>query len=537
MKLTLKDLENKSVWEQKNYKLFKFDHEKIRQNTEKNPEWIHFGAGNIFRIFPAALCQKLLNENLMSTGIICSDSYDYEIVDLLFKTHDCLTLGVTLNANGTVDKEIIGSVVDALKCSNEFSEDWNKLTLAFKNPSLKMISFTITEKGYSLTGADGCISAPYIEDFKNPPEKAKLFLCRLTSLLLERFNNGKLPVALVSMDNCSHNGEKLFNAVKTIAENWHKNGFVPKEFVDYINDESKVSFPWSMIDKITPRPDLTVAQILKDDGYEEADLIVTSKKTYCATFVNAEKPQYLVIEDKFPNGRPPLEKAGVYITDKDTVNKVEKMKVCTCLNPLHTALAVSGCLLGFNKISDEMKDETLVKMVKTLGYDEGLPVVVNPGILEPKKFIDEVIESRLPNPFMPDTPQRIATDTSQKLAIRFGETVKAYKAQNLPLSKLKVLPLVYALWARYLLEEDDNGNKMELSPDPLLNDAKSILQGIEVGKENNDFEGKLKLLLQNEKIFGYNVAESELYEKVCDYFSKMISGKGMVRKTIEEAVN
>lgn len=95
------------------------------------------------------------------------------------------------------------------------------------------------------------------------------------------------------------------------------------------------------------------------------------------------------------------------------------MKVCTCLNPLHTALAVFGCLLDYNLISAEMKNETLVKLVEGIGYKEGLPVVVNPGILDPKEFIDTVLKVRVPNPFMPDTPQRIATDTSQKLAIPF----------------------------------------------------------------------------------------------------------------------
>ena len=98
------------------------------------------------------------------------------------------------------------------------------------------------------------------------------------------------------------------------------------------------------------------------------------------------------------------------------------MKVCTCLNPLHTCLAIFGCLLGYRKISDEMKDRELVKLVETVGYKEGLPVVVDPIILSPKEFIDTVLKVRVPNPFMPDTPQRIATDTSQKLAVRFGET-------------------------------------------------------------------------------------------------------------------
>lgn len=536
MKLNLNEIKDGSKWN--GYKLPEFDPKKIAENTRKNPEWIHFGAGNIFRIFPAALAQKLLNEGLMNTGIIASECHDPEIVEKLFKPHDNLTLGVTLKADGSIEKEIIASVVDSVCVYPEFKDDWATVLAAFKNPSLKMLSFTITEKGYAVTSPDGKLLGQYEHDFANPPEKAEMFLSKLTGLLLERFNAGKLPLALVSMDNCSHNGEKLSAAVFKIAENWQKNGFVPSEFVDYLKDETKIAFPWTMIDKITPRPNNAVAEMLKKDGFEETELIVTSKNTYCATFVNAEETQYLVIEDKFPNGRLPLDKAGVYFTDRETVNKVEKMKVCTCLNPLHTALALSGCLLGFGLICDEMKDKDLKKMVEILGYKEGLPVVVDPKIIKPKTFIDEVIEKRLPNPFMPDTPQRIATDTSQKLSIRFGETVKAYLANpELDVKTLKILPMVFALWLRYLLGIDDNGKEFELSPDPLLPDVKNELAGIVIGKnDESEVEEKIKKLLKNEKIFGFDVVSSELYGKVKSYFMEMISANGKVREVISRAV-
>lgn len=534
MKLTLAELKDKSKWP--NYKFFEFDHDKVLSNTKERPEWIHFGAGNIFRIFPAALCQKLLNNGDMDTGIVVADSYDFEIVDLLFKPHDNLTLGVTLKSDGTIQKEIIGSVVEAVKVSPEEKSDWEILEKAFTNKSLKMISFTITEKGYALYDAKGNLLKQYEEDFKNGPKKATMLLCFITRLLLDRFNAGKIPLAVVSMDNCSHNGEKLGQAIFEIAENWKKNGFVGQDFVDYVKDESKVSFPWSMIDKITPRPDSNVAQMLEKDGFEETKLIVTKKNTYCATFVNAEEPQYLVIEDKFPNGRPPLEKAGVYFTDRETVNKVEKMKVCTCLNPLHTALALSGCLLGFKLICDEMKDKDLNKMTNTLAYKEGLPVVVDPKILNPKDFIEEVINKRLPNPFMPDTPQRIATDTSQKLSIRFGETVKAYKATGKNLKDLKVIPLVYAMWLRYLMAMDDDLKPMELSPDPLLETAKPFVAKVKIGSKKGDFENDIKPLLANEKIFGFDLTKSELYNAVLTNFEKMLAGKGAVRKAICEAI-
>ena len=290
-------------------------------------------------------------------------------------------------------------------------------------------------------------------------------------------------------------------------------------------------------DKITPRPDASVEKILLNDGVEELDPVITSKNTYVAPFVNAEETEYLVIEDDFPNGRLDLTKGGLMFTDRDTVDKVEKMKVCTCLNPLHTCLAIFGCVLGYNKISDEMKDEELVKLVETVGYKEGLPVVVNPGILDPKEFIDTVLKVRVPNPFMPDTPQRIATDTSQKLAIRFGETIKAYaSADNRNVADLKLIPLVFAGWLRYLMAVDDAGNAFELSPDPLLDTVCPYVEGFKLGetKDVAEIEATLKPVLENDKIFGVNLYEVDMAEKVCGYFNEMLAGVGSVRATLKK---
>lgn len=75
--------------------------------------------------------------------------------------------------------------------------------------------------------------------------------------------------------------------------------------------------------------------------------MVTSKQTYIAPFVNAEAPGYLVVEDSFPNGRLPLEQTGVYMTDRETVKKSERMKVMVCLNPIHTALCTYACMLVY----------------------------------------------------------------------------------------------------------------------------------------------------------------------------------------------
>ena len=97
-------------------------------------------------------------------------------------------------------------------------------------------------------------------------------------------------------------------------------------------------------------------------------------------------------EDKLQTERVLNEQIDFYNKDlaieiRETVDKVEKMKVCTCLNPLHTFLAVSGCILGYTLIADEMKDKDLLRLVKRLGYEEGLPVVVDPGIIKPKTLL------------------------------------------------------------------------------------------------------------------------------------------------------
>ena len=128
----------------------------------------------------------------------------------------------------------------------------------------------------------------------------------LVAMLFERYQAGKYPLALVSMDNCSRNGEKLRESVLTMAEEWQKKGFVDADFLAYVSDEQTVAFPWTMIDKITPRPSEQIAADLEKLGVENMQPVITGKKTYIAPFVNAEKPQYLVIEDSFPNGRPAL---------------------------------------------------------------------------------------------------------------------------------------------------------------------------------------------------------------------------------------
>ena len=534
MRLSIADIQaNASVWEAAGIALPRFDVAAMRAATAAAPEWVHFGAGNIFRGFIGSLAQRLLDEGLMRTGILACDTFDHEVIDRIYAPFDNLTLNVLLNPDGTVSKEVLAGVARGVKVNFADAAAREGLLSVFRAPSLRMLSFTITEKGYQLRQTDGAYLPVVEADMREGPASSRHAMSVVAALLLARFEAGRIPLAVVSMDNCSHNGERLRAAVVEIAEAWVRNGLAPAEYLAYVTDETTVSFPWTMIDKITPRPHPKVEAILARDGVEGMTPIVTARKTFIAPFVNAERPQYLVVEDRFPNGRPPLERAGVYLTDRETVNKTERMKVATCLNPLHTAMAIYGCLLGHALICEEMKDCDIVRLVRRLGYAEGLPVVADPKIISPKAFIDEVVSERLPNPFMPDDPRRIATDTSQKVGVRFGETVKSYLATGRDLGGLVAVPLVLAGWMRYLLAVNDRGEPMEVSADPLKDELQERLRGV-VWNDHRSYAGQLRPILANASVFGTDLTATPLADRIESYFVRLLDGPGAVRRLLQD---
>lgn len=532
--LNLQGLQDREGWEAAGIALPRYDAAAVKARTRLRPVWVHFGAGNIFRGFIAGLQQRLLNAGLAESGIVAAETFDYDIIDKIYVPHDSMTLMVSLKADGSTQKEVIASIAKGIKANCADEAQWQQLTDVFTAPSLQMASFTITEKGYALRNMKGELMPVVVSDMENGPKQAHHAMAVVAAMLYARYQAGAMPIAMVSMDNCSHNGEKLRVSVMEIVAAWVKNGLVPADFEAYVNDEARVSFPWSMIDKITPRPAEIIEKQLMDAGFEDMQPVITSRNTYIAPFVNAEVPQYLVVEDRFPNDRPALDKAGVYLCDRKTVNDTERMKVTTCLNPLHTALAVYGCLLGYTSIAAEMKDAELVKLVKTIGYKEGLPVVTDPGIISPKAFIDEVVEQRLPNPFIPDTPQRIATDTSQKVGIRFGETIKSYMASDtLNPADLTAIPLALAGWIRYLIGVDDNGAPMNVSSDPMLATLQAALEGVTLGQPDS-VDGKLEGILGNASIFGVSLYTAGLADKVTADVKELLAGPGAVRATLKK---
>ncbi|MBP5184037.1 MAG: mannitol dehydrogenase family protein, partial [Lachnospiraceae bacterium] len=254
MKLNIQSItQNKEKWTEKGYRLPGFDIEKMAAATKESPKWIHFGAGNIFRAFQANLAQRLLEGGIEDTGIVVVEGFDYEIIEKMYRPHDNLSLLVTLKADGKIEKNVIGSIAESCILDTGRSAEFGRLKEIFAKDSLQLATFTITEKGYNLWDGNGEYLPLVKKDMENGPEAPGSYMGKVAALLYERYLNGRKKIAMVSTDNCSHNGDKLYNAIHAFAKEWASKGLADCGFLAYVEDPGFVSFPWSMIDKITPR--------------------------------------------------------------------------------------------------------------------------------------------------------------------------------------------------------------------------------------------------------------------------------------------
>ena len=183
-----------------------------------------------------------------------------------------------------------------------------------------------------------------------------------------------------------------------------------------------------------------------------------------------------------------------------------------------------------------MQDNDIVTLIKHIGYDEDLPVVKDPKVINPKEFLCELLELRLTNKGLPDSPQRIVCDTSHKIPIRYGHTINSYvQATDKDASSLTYIPLTIAGWLRYLIAVDDEGNSFEPSFDPMLEELQKMLGGIKLGEDDSQkIHEAVKPILSNKDIFVNDLYEIGLGQKVEEMFMEMLIAPGQVRKTIKK---
>ena len=189
MKLTLDGIKDKKSWEAAGVVLPSYDIEKVKKK-QRNPQLGYISESEmIFRIFIGGIADTLISNGAMDKGITCVETFDFDVVDKIYAPYDNLVLGVTLKADGSTDKKVIASLTEAIKAQSNVEAEWNRLKEIFQNKDLQMISFTITEKGYALKGADGTYF-PFIQsDIDNGPEKAGSAMAVVCALLHERFKS------------------------------------------------------------------------------------------------------------------------------------------------------------------------------------------------------------------------------------------------------------------------------------------------------------------------------------------------------------
>ena len=263
--------------------------EATRQAGIEQPRWIHFGGGNLYRAFHAQVAQDVIDAGGMDRGVVVVETFQPFTVGQVYRPYNCDILQVIMDEDGALDQRILSCTAGALFGNPQRAEDYQQLVRYFESPELQMATFTITEKGYALRNAAGELFPYVAKEIADGPAGAASTMGIVAALLLARYNAGAAPIALVSTDNFSQNGRRFRDAVLTVAQGWLAAGKVQQGYVDYLMDKDRVSFPWSMIDRITPNPAPATEEALKAQGWDDLQLIPTGSGVSFAGFANTER--------------------------------------------------------------------------------------------------------------------------------------------------------------------------------------------------------------------------------------------------------
>ncbi|WP_336629745.1 MULTISPECIES: mannitol dehydrogenase family protein [unclassified Microbacterium] len=336
---------------------------------------VHFGLGNFHRAHQAMYLDRLLaagetDGGICGVGVLPSD---VRMRDALAGQDHLYTL-VLKAPDGGVHAQVIGSVVDYLFAPENPSAVVDRLA----DPVTRIVSLTITEGGYVL---------PEIED----PSAPSAFSL-IVDALARRRDAGAAPFTVMSCDNLQDNGRIAARVVIECARNRNE------ELAAWI--EQKVAFPCSMVDRITPTTTEEDRALLRDRfGVDDAWPVV------------AEPFAQWVLEDRFTDGRPSLEKAGVQVVDD--VRPYELMKL-RLLNASHQALAYFGMLLGHTYAHETASDPLVQGLLRAYMAEARMTLAPVPGI-----DLDEyqaTLLVRFSNPAIADTLERLGTDSINRMA-------------------------------------------------------------------------------------------------------------------------
>jgi mannitol 2-dehydrogenase len=453
---------------------------------------VHFGVGNFHRAHQAIYLDDLFNEGqdhdwaIIGAGMLPSDAAMREKL----AAQDFLTTVVEQDNNKT-SARVTAPMIDILTIG-----DSKAIIAKLTDPAIRIVSMTITEGGYFIdaSGKFNPAHPAIAADGQNPGEPNTVFGLVVAGLKARR-EKGLQAFTVMSCDNIPHNGVVTANAVIGTAK------LSDPAFADWITEN--VSFPNSMVDRITPATGAREIELLKD-----AFQIEDNWPVYCEEF------KQWVLEDKFPAGRPSLEKVGVtFVPD---VAPYELMKI-RILNGGHAAIAYPAALMDIHFVHDSMEDPLIRAFLAKLENDEIIPIVPPVPNTSLKDYFAK-IEHRLLNPKIADTIPRLAQDGSNRQPkfilpstldrLRQGQDVVG-------------LSLVSALWCRYFAGTTDSGKEIA------FNDASADRLHDAALKAKDD---PMAFLVVDD-IFG-EVAKSELFRKRFADALKTLWEKG-TRQTLQ----
>ncbi|HTQ37244.1 MAG TPA: mannitol dehydrogenase family protein [Steroidobacteraceae bacterium] len=421
---------------------------------------VHLGPGAFHRAHQAVYIDDLLAAH--PDWAICGVSlHSTEVRDALRAQDNLYTLAL-LGAAGNL--RVIGSLRELRAAREEQSAVLARLA----DPAVRLVTLTVTEKGYCLKGEDLDFAHPEISHDIASPHAPRSAIGHVVAGLAARHASGTAPYTVLSCDNLAGNGHRLRRATLQYAER------TDPALARWI--EAEVAFPCSMVDSITPATDEPLRE-----------RVTAALGCRDAWPIQRESYTQWVIEDRFCNARPPFEEAGVLLGHDIAGYDRAKLRL---LNGAHSTLAWMGSLLQLETVGDAMNHPPLARFVERLMRESILPVITLPAGFAGDPYIRTIL-GRFRNPAIRHLLSQICWDSSQKLPVRLLGTITEALAQG-----CDVAPpcLAVAAWLQFVRRQARNGVALV---DP-LNDVLTAIGRACTGEPAADVAAFLKL----EAVFG-----------------------------------
>lgn len=458
---------------------------------------VHLGIGAFHRAHQAVYTDSVLAKGATDWGFCSVDLLGPDVRDKL-APQDTLYAVASLSGDG-MKVRVVGSIKEILVGP----ENPEALLQRMADPAIKIVSITVTEKGYCHDPASGQLNMthPGIAADLKTPGRPSTIVGYLVEALRRRRAGGTPPFTVMSCDNLFQNGMIAKRVVTAFAK------AVDAGLGRWV--EENVAFPCTMVDRITPAttPE-DIAKVEAGLGAHDAWPIV------CEPFTQ------WVIEDHFPAGRPAWETVGAELV-KD-VEPFEFMKL-RLLNGSHSALSYLGSLAGYQTIAECMGDPAYVRFMRRLMDEDVTPTLHLPAGVDVGAYKDSLVE-RFVNPAIKHRTAQIAMDGSQKLPQRVCGVVRERLAAG---GSVRHLALVTAAWMRYVTGVDEKGQAYTVN-DPLAAQLKAIAQ--ETGPDPKALVGRYLALSQ---IFGEDLAKAKPFVEAVTAWLTSLYAKGAAATVAE----